>query len=361
MTDNDQRITVNARQLEALLNVCIPRRWNVLVTGAPGIGKTAIVQQTAKTLGHKLVVTHAAVKDSTDAGGFPVPSAQRDHVHYIPIGEMAQVVGATQPTVWFIDDFGQADTAVQKGYMQLLHGRVLNGQRIPECVAIIVATNRREDKAGVSTILEPVKSRFHTVVELAVDANQTIDFMLQSDFAPEVVGFLGIFKNLIHDFRPTTDLTNSPCPRAWEYASDLIKAQLPRSIEFPALCGTVGVGAATQLRGWLDHYRGMPDPALVWKNPDTAPIPSDNPQVLHAYATALAYGVTAETAPQWCVYANRLHAARQRETCMYLLRATFRRDKGLTKLPCVREQILAGQMRTFIQEVIGYESEGGAA
>ncbi len=73
---------------------------------------------------------------------------------------------ATKLTACFIDDLGQATPAVQAAAMQLILARTLNGHRVSDHVVFIAATNRRTDRAGVSGILEPVKSRFATLVEL---------------------------------------------------------------------------------------------------------------------------------------------------------------------------------------------------
>ena len=66
----------------------------------------------------------------------------------------------------FLDDLGQAPMSVQAAAMQLILARRINGFKISDKVIFMAATNRREDKAGVTGILEPVKSRFAWIVEL---------------------------------------------------------------------------------------------------------------------------------------------------------------------------------------------------
>ncbi len=58
-------------QLQKLLTACIPATLPVLVTGAPGIGKSDIVAQAAADAGHELLISHPVVEDPTDSKGFP--------------------------------------------------------------------------------------------------------------------------------------------------------------------------------------------------------------------------------------------------------------------------------------------------
>ena len=65
-----------------------------------------------------------------------------------------------------MDDLGQAPPAVQAAAMQLILARRINGSLVSDEVCFVAATNRKNDKAGVARILEPVKSRFAAIVEL---------------------------------------------------------------------------------------------------------------------------------------------------------------------------------------------------
>src|SRR5262245_47390194 len=107
-------------ELHDLLVATIPHRAPVLITGAPGIGKTDIVTAAAEASGASLIVSHPVVSDPTDAKGLPWPSADKQSATFLPFGDLARAVAATQPTVWFLDDLGQAPPSVQASFMQLL-------------------------------------------------------------------------------------------------------------------------------------------------------------------------------------------------------------------------------------------------
>ena len=109
----------------------------------------------------------------------------------------------------------------------------INGHRVSGQVVFIAATNRRTDRAGVSGILEPVKSRFATLVELTADINDWCVWAVGAGIAPEVIAFLRFRPELLCAFDPTSDLTNSPLPRTWHQVSKILSLDLPRDCRSP--------------------------------------------------------------------------------------------------------------------------------
>lgn len=177
-------------QLSRLLTAAIPAGLPVLIKGAPGVGKSAIVEQAAAEVGADMILSHPAVSDPTDAKGLPWVGKDGESATFLPFGELAQAIKADRPTVWFLDDLGQAPPAVQASYMQLLLARRVNGHKLPDCVTFVAATNRRTDRAGVSGILEPVKSRFAAIVELEADLDEWCKWAIAQELPPELIAFL---------------------------------------------------------------------------------------------------------------------------------------------------------------------------
>jgi hypothetical protein len=55
---------VKPAELQQLLEALIPKRWHVLSTGAPCIGKSDVVEQAAITTERDLLISHPVVEDS---------------------------------------------------------------------------------------------------------------------------------------------------------------------------------------------------------------------------------------------------------------------------------------------------------
>lgn len=147
-----------------------------------------------------------------------------DVATFLPFGQMLQIIRATRPTIWFFDDFGHAPDSVQKALMQLLGDRELCGVRVPDCVKMLAATNGKEHKAGVTGLLEPVKSRFGIIVELVEDLAGFREYATEHNFYKDILLFLDVEPLALCDFRTDKGMEQSPNPRLWEKLSDQLYA-----------------------------------------------------------------------------------------------------------------------------------------
>ncbi len=125
---------------------------------------------------------HPVVSDPTDFKG--LPGIIGDKAEFLPFGDLRQMIEADKPTIVFLDDLGQAPAVVQAACMQLLLARQINGKKISGHIVFIAATNRREDRAGVTGILEPVKSRFKTILDLEVSADEWTEWAFKNNMPP---------------------------------------------------------------------------------------------------------------------------------------------------------------------------------
>lgn len=314
------------------LSAAIAARLPVLLVGAPGIGKSDLVAQAAEAARADLIVSHPVVADPTDAKGLPWPSGDGESARFLPFGDMLGALRTERLTVWFLDDLGQASPAVQASYMQLLLARRVNGHELPECVTFIAASNRRTDRAGVSGILEPVKSRFAAILSVEANLDDWCRWALAAQQPPELIAFLRFRPDLLHQFVPSLDLVNSPCPRTWVSAGKLIGLGLPPVVELAALQGAVGDGAAAEFVAFLRIYRELPSLDGILLDPDGAEIPS-SPAALYAVAVGLASKATPNNFPRLARYAERLTAAGKGEFAVLTLRDSVRRNKTVCHTP----------------------------
>ncbi len=310
--------------LQALLAKTIPAGLNVLVSGMPGVGKTDNINQAIAAASADLILSHPAVEDPTVAGGLPMAHPGDTEATFLPFGKTAQAMRATKPTVWVLEDFGQANESVQKGYMQYLLGGELNGHKLPNCVSFIALTNRRVDRAGVSGILEPVKSRFAAIVELQTDVHDWSNWALDHGIGAMLIAFLRFKPDLLAAFVATADLTNSPVPRTWANLDRLEKLGLPADVERVAFAGAVGSAAAGEYLAFRSMAKSMVNIDAILMNPDTVKIPT-KPDELYATVVGLASRASDVTARAIATYANRLNVeAKRGEYAALLVRDSSR-------------------------------------
>ncbi|MEW5804857.1 MAG: ATP-binding protein [bacterium] len=287
------------------LSVMFPAHEPVLLKGAPGVGKTAIVKRACSICGAKLIISHPVVNEPIDYKGMPF--VQNGHADFLPFGDLRALIEARELTVFFLDDLGQAPAAVQAAAMQLILERKINGHEVSPCVTFIAATNRKQDRAGVMGVIEPVKSRFITILELTPELEDWVPWALEEKMPVELIAFMRFRPNLLFDFKPTADITNSPCPRTVANVGRLMKMGLPANTEYEIYSGAAGDGFAAELMGFLKIYRNLTHPDVILMNPDTAPVAED-PATLYATCGALARRVSDQTADRICRYACRMPA-----------------------------------------------------
>lgn len=323
-------LSVKPSQLTTLLSKSIPARLPVMVTGAPGIGKTDIVQAAASASNAECVVMHPVVSDPTDFKGMPwcFTKDGQPMAEFVAFGELQKLMNADHPMVCFMDDVGQASNAVQSALMQLILARQINGKKISDHVTFVAATNRRGDRAGVSGILEPVKSRFTTIVELEADLKEWITWAIGAGIAPQIIAYLRLRPEHLVNFKPTSDLVNSPMPRTWAALSKLISIDLPKSMKLASYAGAIGEPTAVEFASFENVWQSMVSPDVVLSNPKAAPIPSE-PSALYALATALAMRVTKDSMQRYVTYIDRLISDGKAEFAAVSMQTAITRDQNL--------------------------------
>ena len=322
--------TLNPDQLIDFLLAVIPARMPILIVGAPGIGKSACTDQAIERLGWHSVLSHPSVADPTDFKG--IPFAADGRASFLPLGQMSELLEATEPTVWVIDDLGQATPAVQAGLMQWILARECAGHKLPDCVSIVACTNRRTDRAGVSGILEPVKSRFFSIVELVPDLDCTCRYAFDHGWPEEEIAYIRFRPDRLCAFEPSADLTNSPLPRTWAHLAELSKLGLTGAVELAAFSGAVGEGDAGEYLAFRKMAREAPSPDGIILDPDASAIP-ENRSVLYAVVTALGIRATETNFPRIARYAERLTDAKHGEFAALLLRDVARKIPTVCQSP----------------------------
>jgi dynein-related subfamily AAA family protein len=293
---------------QAVLRRTIPAGLPVLLVGAPGVGKTAIVREVAAELGCELVVSHPVTADPTDFRGLPWMIDGR--ASFLPIGDLARLAELDgRRGIWLIDDLGQALTATQAAVMQLVHrdSRALNGFELPEGVAVVACSNRAQDRAGVGTFLAPLVSRFTTVLSVEPEPVSFVHWAIRrGGFNPLVASFLRWKPDyLLDSTRPEHSLEQRCSPRTWHHVSRLLDLGFTAAELIDPVAGAITPSIATEFLAYLQVYESLPNADLVRAAPDHAPLPG----ALDAtYATAVHLAMAAKRADfdLYCRYVARL-------------------------------------------------------
>lgn len=318
-----------------MLKNYLENKLKVLFVGPPGIGKTARVHAVAAECGYSVVTMRASLAERIDFGGALVPDIKAGVTREIPLETIANLKKSSDPIVLFLDDLGQAPIDVQAATM-----RLFDPEALPTNVTIWGATNRPHDKAGVTSLCEPLRSRFDLAFELATPgSSETADGgVLLSDWATEVLGWCdwavanGAPPESIAWHRSTNGRTlytwkphANPAIRMADYRAweSVIKAWNVGIRDANSLSAMVGKPVATEFLAFARLADQLPTPDQVRIDPKGAPVPKD-PSANFLITSMLAQSSTKKDINSFTTYASRL----ERVYAALLFRDLFRKHNA---------------------------------
>jgi hypothetical protein len=344
---------MNAQEFTQLLVHTIPARLPVGVSGAPGIGKTAVISQVAKLLNHRLITIHLATLDPVDLGGYPLTTGSHKarRIERVFDDLLASVFAATEPTILLIDEFGQADTACQKAAAPFFSlERRVNNRELPGCLTVCMATNTTEHRSGAMPILNHVRSRLAAFprLEASLDAffaRATID-----DIHPHILSFLKSYPTMLYELEMLgakqrqerglsyekiyTSGEGYTCPRTWYRVDQLLRAQIPRDIEVETFTSVVGEPAAVQFAAHNLHARQALDLDGIVNHGQNFTFPAASDFGLRwAFAFGVASLATPKNVGRVFDIAEQLHSHRETEYATVICQQTVARNPQLITSP----------------------------
>jgi hypothetical protein len=204
-------LSVNQTELlNVLLNVAIVRP--VFIWGAPGIGKSSIVESFAESLGLDCVSMLGSQLAPEDIIG--VPQIIDGKSVFCPPRSIAREA----PYCLFLDELNACSHEVQKAFYSLIHDRRIGEYFLPAGSIVIGAGNRAQDSAIVKPMSSALINRmFH--VELTVSHRAWLDWAWQNNIHPHIIEYIGLRPDHLWKQPPKTEEPFST-PRSWHMLSD---------------------------------------------------------------------------------------------------------------------------------------------
>lgn len=210
--------------LEILLNVSPIRP--VFIWGAPGIGKSALVEQFAAEVGLPCVSLLGSQLAPEDIIG--IPQIKGETSEFLP----PKMIARKEPYVLFLDELNACSQEVQKAFYSLIHERRIGEYHLPEGSIVVGAGNRAQDSAIVKTMSSALINRmFH--VQLKADAGQWIKWAKSAGLHPWVIDYIIQRPDDLFSEPPKTEEPFST-PRSWHMLSDALTEYGAGKKEIPA-------------------------------------------------------------------------------------------------------------------------------
>ena len=161
-------VQVTQEELSEILLTVAPVR-PVFIWGAPGIGKSALVEQFAMDVGMECVSLLGSQLAPEDIIG--IPRINGNVSEFLP----PKMIARNEPYVLFLDELNACSQEVQKAFYSLIYERRIGEYHLPKGSVVIGAGNRAQDNAIVKTMSSALVNRmFH--VQLKVDVNQWLSW-----------------------------------------------------------------------------------------------------------------------------------------------------------------------------------------
>lgn len=203
------------------------------IQGAPGTGKSDIIREICEEQGWVLSVKYLSNMSLEQITGIPckVESGSTavwskpelfnfDFPEYAPDAYIngSESVKRSTPKILLIDDFHLADRIMQRYLFQLLTYKSLNGYRLPDNTAILLAGNRSSDKALANVIPAPVCNRL-MFMEVKSDCNDWLNnFAFKNNIRHDITSYLYNHGDVCLSSEPI-ESSAWASPRAWTYLS----------------------------------------------------------------------------------------------------------------------------------------------
>ena len=198
---------------EVLLNVAPVRP--VYIWGAPGIGKSALVEQFAESVGLPCVSLLGSQLAPEDIIG--IPQIKDGTSEFLP----PKMIARKEPYVLFLDELNACSQEVQKAFYSLIYEKRVGEYHLPEGSIIIGAGNRMQDGAIVKTMSSALLNRmFH--VQMKVDSSQWLAWAYQNGIHTWVTDYITQRPDHLFSEPPKTEEPYST-PRSWHMLSDILK------------------------------------------------------------------------------------------------------------------------------------------
>ena len=270
------------------LGICISARIPVLLWGAPGEGKTAVVESATQGGWHveTLIVSHY---EPSDFAGLPV-IGKDGSVTLAPPGWASRLAAVEGPSIAFFDEFSTASPALQAAALRPLTHFEVGALQLPETVSFVAAANPADIAASGWELAAPTASRFVHLdwglpLEVYAECLVTNEWPALPVYEPPadqdtararqrvlVAGFLRARESQISAIPSDAAARGRafPTPRTWDYATRL--AAFAAAVGAPAevirmlVTGCIGEVTAHEFLAW-SAAQDLPDPDVLLADP----------------------------------------------------------------------------------------------
>jgi hypothetical protein len=307
----------------------------VMMWGAPGLGKSAIVWQLGAKQGRKVIEYRANLREPVDVRGIPVPDLVSGTTRWLVPEDLPNAERDGEFGYLFLDEINTASPQMMAVLFGLVLDRRIGDYVLPAGWQIIAAGNRVSDRAAAQRMPTALRNRFSHLTVLP-DVNAWAVWANANGVAPEMVAFVRLRRELIHRM-PRGDENAFPTPRSLTAAAEFVD-EPSIALRQKLFAMHVGNDVAGELNGFIELYQSLGSLDDIVADPANAKVPTE-PSQLYAVCTGLARLATRKNWSQIVTYAERLRGEHQ----VLLVHDAVMRDPKLKETSAYSKWAVANQ------------------
>ncbi len=212
--------------------VPVVRQRPIFLLGAPGIGKTAIMEQIAQELGIALVSYSMTHHTRQSALGLPFITRKNYGGREVSVSEytMSEIIASVYDTmeesgiregILFLDEINCVSETLAPAMLQFLQYKVFGRHKVPEGWIIVTAGNPPEYNKSVREFDVVTMDRLK-VLEVEADFRIWKEYALQRGLHSAIVSYLDLKKDHFYCMEMTAKGRSYVTARGWEDLSQIL-------------------------------------------------------------------------------------------------------------------------------------------
>lgn len=262
----------------------------VNLSGPPGVGKSdgirEIARQLTKITGKEVVITDVRLLNfaPTDIRGIPAKDEQTTIILDENDNEKEvkeQVARWLKPSIFnmshsknvinilFLDEITAAPQSVQAAAYQLVLDRQVGEHKLPKNCFVFCAGNRVTDKSVAYKMPKALANRL-CHLEIYAEVDDWKRWAINNGIDQRILGFINYQNSALFDFDPSNDDLAYATPRSWAMVDRFLKKIKNVDTAFPLIAGCIGLGSATNFKGYTKVYADLPNIQDIYEGKDVS-------------------------------------------------------------------------------------------
>ena len=217
-------------------------KFNPLFSGAPGLGKSEIVQQYANKNGLPFIDLRIAYMEAPDMIGFPQPqivNGKQTTVHFLP--EIWPDAELQPEGILLLEEVNRGTQSMMNTLMQLLTDRKVHKYVLPPGWIIVSCINPETSANDVNSMDTALRDRFE-IFEIEYDKKTFVGHMNDDKWDTSIVQFV---ESNAWVFRSPEDIGNVEgakyaSPRTFSKLNAVRKSVVPKEMEYEVYTSILG-------------------------------------------------------------------------------------------------------------------------